>query len=92
MQFKCNSADSLVNSDMGGASCCVRWLYVAKLVTHEGTTAHMGIRYQMIVTSNWNLNFKYALFSISMEGHDQASEKESGGNNGLSFACCPKNQ
>jgi len=27
-----------------------------------------------------------------MEGHDQASEKESGDNIGLSFACRPKNQ
>ena len=35
---------------------------------------------------------KSALFSISMERHDQASEKESGDNIGMSFASCPKNQ
>jgi len=27
-----------------------------------------------------------------MEGHDQASQKESGDNKGLNFACYPNNQ
>jgi len=69
MQFKCNSADSLVNSDKGGAHCCVRWLYVAELATHEGTTAHItGKRYQLIVTWNWQCRFLQICSVLNQDG------------------------
>ena len=77
MQLKCNSADSLVNSDKGGASCCVRWLYVAKLLTHEGTTAHiMGKRYQMIVTWNWQCKFLQICIVLNQHGRTWPSIRE----------------
>jgi len=69
MQFRCNSGDSLVNSDKGEASCCVRWLYVVQLVTHEGTTAHiMGKQYQMIVTCNWQCRFLQICNDLNQHG------------------------
>jgi len=47
----------------------VRWLYVAKLVTHEGTTVHItGKQYQLIVTWNWQCMFLQTCIVLNQHG------------------------
>jgi hypothetical protein len=91
-EFKCNSAQgwhSLIHSDKAGTSCCVCKIGNVKELLH--TLQENNANWSWHGTGSVGF-FKSALFSISTKGHDQASEKESGDNGGMSFACRPKNQ